>query len=299
MKISAKFRNFYGPILLASIAFLATVGSIIKARVESAGAFEFTNFDYSAIGCASIVMSVAIYFAYIDYREKEKAAKFKEVRLILRRTRSQPPCLSTWSKDERFVSGILSIYLLTKEENQIFLFDTVIRYGELTSPESAAERLISRIVENNWEASNYPKGFLLVFEPTGDEGHVKTSALYDKDDLREYLFESKEMTPDAPQVLVLTKQCAARLDEYLSTFSHPDSVLTVTTNHRPYYEEHLPTLFNVIGEICVEINGVANAKICMKDIRLHHEYAIGANFEKIGIAKRLLDYSVSLEVPIC
>jgi hypothetical protein len=302
LNITSKIRNLYGPILLACLAFVGSFSAIIKARLASTSGLEFTVWDWSALGSATVALCVAIFYIVEDYRAKVKAAKFKRVCLKFSRTKSQPASLGTWSEDERFVSGVLNVSALI-DNVEIMLFETVIRYGELTGASSPAEKLIERIIsKEDWGFLKNTKSLLIKFEPTGDEGRVKTSSLYDREDLKDWVFEDGHKNPDLRQVLIYTRTMESNVNNYLKNYKEPDNVITVQTNHVPYKQELLPTLFNVVGEFVIDIEGLDSFYLSSNNIKLNHEYALGAVWSKEegNYSKFLLEYAVSAEAaPKC
>jgi len=297
-KVIFKLKNLYAPLLILFIAFIANVSPVIKDGFE----MSFLSEDFSVVLSALCILCVAMYFLIDDFLKKLKEENFRKVKLSLRMTKSQPNSLNTWSKDERFVSGSFRIYAIADKE-KVFLLEIVIRYGELTDPSASSEKQIDRIVElDNWDFLDKITHYILEFEPIKDDAAVRTSALYERDDLEDYLFENLEMNPELAQVLIYTYGLKENVPAYLETFSKPATVLNVSTNHRPYKEENLPTLFNVVGSFHIEIEGEkhVSSSVSSDKAQLMHEFAISAWMSPggPGIVKSLLDYKVSLETMI-
>lgn len=300
MNITSKIRNLYGPILIACLAFIGSFTAIIKARLASTSGLEFTTLDWSALCSAIVALCLAIFYIVEDYKAKVKAARFKKVCVKFSRTKSQPASLGTWSKDERFVSGVFSVSALI-DDAEIMLFETVIRYGELTGASSSAEKLIEKIIsKEDWSFLKNTKSLLIKFEPTGDEGRVKTSSLYDRESLKDWVFEDGHKNLDLRQVLIYTKTMESNVNNYLESYKEPDNVIRVKTNHAPYKQESLPTLFNVVGEFVIDIEGLDSFYLSSNNIKLNHEYALGAVWSKEegNYSKFLLEYAISAETAL-
>ncbi|MBX3628177.1 MAG: hypothetical protein KF892_24415 [Rhizobacter sp.] len=244
---------------------------------------------------------MSLVFVAFDYREKRDAARLLTVRLALRGLKQLPQTLNTWLKDERYVACVLSVWIDGDELPPIRLFDVVLRYGQLTSPDSPGEFVQERVLaRDDWDTLLQRSGAYLLVEPANEEMTAKTSALYDRDSLKENLYDTEDLAlahPDHHQLLVVTPGLEKTYSQYLEHFMYPNEAQVVIAHGRSHGRRGLPVLFDVVSAIEIEFVGKGFITAAIDELASMHEFAIMAtHYPDQPLTKRLLHHTAKLRL---
>ena len=293
--MTRQFRLVALPILATLIASVVAAVTLLQKQA-SAGEPVFTEWTIAIFACSGLSLTVSTLQAVAAYREEQRKAKRARFRVRLQRLGQQPSDIRAWLQDQRAVTGLLSL-VVTKNGKAYTVLEHYVRYGELTEPTAPGEREYQQeLPEFAYSSADSLKGatITLRFEP--DRAQIRSSSIYDREDLHEYALDAPIASDGSRRAIVYSQRMKAEAEAFRQSQEEPDLILRVSTNHRPPFAE-VASLFNVIGQARIELNDETLCNLICSEQQLAYDYVLTARIAD-EYTKRIVHFGSSLQLAL-